>query len=459
MARRATQPVGGKKISAYDMIGKRGIALIDSIVSEIGFLWHPTGLEAGIDGYIEIRDRQTGDVTNNIIQVQSKATDKEFDGETAESFDYTCDPRDLNYWLNGNAPVVLIRSRPRTNEAYWVSLKDYFSDPQRRATRKITFDKKRDRLQADIGCIQSLTNLAVPRGAGLYLSPLPKVEVLYLNLLPISRFPERMYIARTEYRSDAEFRKALRRLDRSAGNVWMLKGGNLYSFADLAEYPWHKLCDRGSLESYTVSVWAGSDDTESKNNLVELLNLLLRERLALRGVDYHETHEFYYFRDTDDLTSKKVGYRSIKRKAQRTVFEAYNPKGSAEPAHYRHSAFYGHFVRYDGTWYLEINPTYHFTSDGRRSYRFAHNSLSGLKRLEKNAAVMGQVVMWAALLQEYFPPPDLIDATVERRLQFGALPTVTIERGIPDEVWLKTEEGDEAGAIESEIEEMGLFGL
>ena len=39
-------------------------------------------LEAGIDGYIEIRNASTGEVTNCIIQVQSKATERPFEGET-----------------------------------------------------------------------------------------------------------------------------------------------------------------------------------------------------------------------------------------------------------------------------------------------------------------------------------------------------------------------------------------
>ena len=117
MGRRVASTSSRKKISNSDMIGKRGVTLIDSIVGEIGFLWHPTGLEAGIDGYIEIRDVQTGEVTNNIIQVQSKATDKDFDRETTDTFEYYCQQKDINYWLNGNAPVILVRSRPSRSAA------------------------------------------------------------------------------------------------------------------------------------------------------------------------------------------------------------------------------------------------------------------------------------------------------------------------------------------------------
>lgn len=459
MARRGTQAITSKKIAQNDIVGKRGVTLIDTIIGEIGFVWYGTTLEAGIDGYIEIRDRVTGDVTNNIIQVQSKATDVEFDHETSDSFEFTCDPRDLNYWMNGNAPVILIRSRPRTQEAYWVSIKDYFNDPQRRGTRKIVFNKKQDRLCAEPDCIQTLTNLAMPKTAGLYLSPMPKAETLYLNLLPIIGFPQRICIAQTKYREVWEVEAELARLKSRPGNAWMLHGGNLYSFYDLAEHPWPKLCDRGTLETYPGSVWAEYDDVDSQKNFVRLLNLCLRDRLAKNGIDYHGKHEFYYFRDTSDLAAKQVDYKSVQNNAHRIVFEAYKPNNSQDPAHYRHSALHAQFVRFEDTWYLEINPSYHFTADGRAGYRFAHNSLSGIKRMEKNAAVMGQVVMWAELLHQYFPQPNLINYDEDARLLFGALPTFTIERGIPDKAWGKKEEAEEAEIIEAEIEDMGLFDL
>ena len=99
-----------KKISRSDIIGDKGIALIHRLVLDMGFVWNPTGLEAGIDGYIEIRDEATGEVTNCILQVQSKATAAPFAAETDTGFHFVCDERDLDYWLGGNAPVILIVS-------------------------------------------------------------------------------------------------------------------------------------------------------------------------------------------------------------------------------------------------------------------------------------------------------------------------------------------------------------
>src|SRR5438128_1460694 len=119
-----------KVIHPNAVIGERGIALIAQRVWAMGYVWYPTGgVEAGIDGHIELRDPETGEAFNCVIRVQRKATSGPFQGETATGFHYICDERDLDYWLRGNAPVVLVVSRPSTDEAYGVSIKDYFRDP------------------------------------------------------------------------------------------------------------------------------------------------------------------------------------------------------------------------------------------------------------------------------------------------------------------------------------------
>ncbi len=87
----------GKKLHKSAHIGDAGIALIHTRVSAMGHVWHPRGLDAGIDGSIELRDPSTGEVTNCHIQVQSKASDRDFPGETATKFHFIVDERDLEY--------------------------------------------------------------------------------------------------------------------------------------------------------------------------------------------------------------------------------------------------------------------------------------------------------------------------------------------------------------------------
>src|ERR1700722_14305204 len=155
-----------KTIPRTALTGELGNNLIQKIVLEMGCMWYSTGgTEAGIDGSIEILDSVTNEATNQIITVQSKAL-SEFAAETPTTFEYLCKERDLNYWLHGNTPIVLICSRPRANEAYWVSIKDYFKDPRVRASRKVLFNKLRNRF--DVNARSALEGLAALRDCGLY---------------------------------------------------------------------------------------------------------------------------------------------------------------------------------------------------------------------------------------------------------------------------------------------------
>jgi hypothetical protein len=417
----------------------------------MGFVWNPTGLEAGIDGYIEIRDVATGHVTNWIIQVQSKATDREFQAETAEGFDYYCDPRDLEYWLGGNAPVILICSRPATNEAYWVSIKDYFKDLSRRGTRKVHFDKNKDR--CDAGCREDLIRLAKPRETGIYLAPLPKVETLYSNLLEVQRVGERIYVAETDIRSGERFWKELRKRKVAVGDEWILKDKRIISFHDLTEYPWNQLCEQGTVEDFDVDEWALADEPDIQRDFVRLLNLCLKERLR-PDVIYHKKRDHYFFAPTPDLSPRILSYKSLVHNTARTVFQGYpSKKDPNRMAYYRHSAFEGQFLRADSTWYLEITPTYHFTRDGQQESVMGSELLKGIKRLERNPAVFGQVLMWATYLEdrwELFSQPYPF-------LGFGKLVHFPLGAGLDDDVWLGSEDADEVAVVESPANQLALF--
>jgi hypothetical protein len=79
-----------KRIGRSDIIGEQGIAHIRRVVLDMGYVFYETGgIEAGIDGYIELRDPNTGEVGNLILQVQGKATERDrLPAETANSFEW-----------------------------------------------------------------------------------------------------------------------------------------------------------------------------------------------------------------------------------------------------------------------------------------------------------------------------------------------------------------------------------
>src|SRR5574341_981408 len=160
-----------KRITPQSITGQLGANLIEHIVLQMKYVWRPLLIfDVGVDGEIEICDPVTGEATNAIIKVQAKATTRPFQAETPESFEYPCEQRDLDYWLRGNAPVILIVCRPDTHEAYWVSVKDYFKDASVLKTSRISFDKQRDKF--DSSCGPALRDLALPKDSGIYFSPL-----------------------------------------------------------------------------------------------------------------------------------------------------------------------------------------------------------------------------------------------------------------------------------------------
>jgi len=78
-----------KRLDQRSIVGQQGVNLIERVVLSIGWVWHRAGtLETGIDGIIEIRDSLTGETTNSIIEVQSKATANPFQAESDDGFEY-----------------------------------------------------------------------------------------------------------------------------------------------------------------------------------------------------------------------------------------------------------------------------------------------------------------------------------------------------------------------------------
>lgn len=431
----------GKQISQNDLTGQQGINLIEKTCLDMGFLWHPTGFDAGIDGYIEIR-LESGEVTNCIIQVQSKATERAFEAETPSSLEFRCAARDLDYWMGGNAPVILVRSRPSTNEAYWVSIKDYFSDLSRRKTGKITFDKIANKFDATAK--PALRRLAMRVDAGPYLATPPRHEVVYSNLLRLAPLPDTYYIAQTDYRTPAELFARLHELTRPVNGEWVLHSRMLTSFHDLGTRPWTEITDPGTLEGHETEEWAQTDDPVRQRGFVQLLNTCLKETLYRKGVKFSRETGYYYFRAPQDRSNIEYAYASREHKTSRTVFKGYPKKSDhTQMSYYRHSAFEGRFVRYGGAWYLQITPTYHFTRDGERFSRYAPDLLSGIKRLENNQAVHGQVVMWAHLLTAR----SLFD-TGPSFLDFAALQQFELGVGLDDDTWLKREDTEKRDALQ-----------
>ena len=76
--------------------------------------------------------------------MQSKATEGVWRTENDQTFLWRADPEHIEYWTGSNQPVILVCSRPKTGEAYWRNVQEWASDPARRASGLVDFDKTRD---------------------------------------------------------------------------------------------------------------------------------------------------------------------------------------------------------------------------------------------------------------------------------------------------------------------------
>jgi Domain of unknown function (DUF4365) len=245
-----------KTVPSSVFIGNEGAYLVPQVMNEMRFLWTPSGqFELGIDGTIEIVDPTTSRGTGNIT-AQIKTTSQPWAEETESGFVFPVREADLNYWLAGNTPVILICCKAKTKEAFWVPVKDYFAKVERRLERKIRFDKQRDRFDAN--CRDALVRLAVPEDSGLYLAPLPKNETLYSNLLPVTHFPKTIFFAPTKYSDDKALGTALRLVVPDPPAEWIVTGGILYSFHRLNTSPWNKLCNIAGQRKLDAAEWASS---------------------------------------------------------------------------------------------------------------------------------------------------------------------------------------------------------
>lgn len=426
-----------KKIGRSDIIGQRGMAHIEGVVLSMGFMFYPTGgVEAGIDGFIELRDAETGSVGNLLLQVQGKATERQrLQAETEDSFEFPCDEADIGYWMQGTAPVLFIVVHPERGVAYWKSIKAWFSDPERLKSRKIVFDKKADLFTRDAKPDVTAVALATVPGA---TAPSVRIgEDLLVNLVGVS-FSPTLYWAPTRHSSDKSFGAALRSLDPKATAEWIVRSKAVLSFHNLDNWPWNQLCEVEAMEEFGTDEWADSDDEDRRRDMVALLNRAMGE-FVRPSLWHHRDSGAFYFPKPKNRDKVRYSYKSLKSYVPRDVVKRYGKRREdpSQPAYFRHSAFLHRFVRLGGRWLVEITPTYHFTRDGYRDDTFSGERLKKIKELENNAAVMGQFVMWRHFLLHQ----GAADLYANRYpfLAFAPIEPLTLEVGVPDILWKSQE--------------------
>ena len=438
-ARRRSRTVGHKKISGAGVAGQKGVNLIERIVLDMESRWTPSGPnEIGIDGYIEMFNPETREPLGLTLAVQSKVVSS-VGNDSKPTFRYRCAPRDVEYWLAGNMPVVLVVSDPSATAAWWVSIKDYFKDWTPGSPTTVQFEKNSQRFTKD--SFDAILRLAAPT-RGLYLAPPRKNERLHSNLLRVEAFPDRIHIADTDCRWPSDVWALLRKSEQDPDAGWVLKGRRFISFHDISKDPWTTVCDAGTVESFPTSDWSESSDHERQQLFVQLLNQTLRAQL-------HDEVRYWPKEDCLAITGRprQLSYQSLKRRSKISVVSGFS-RTTADGRVFewrRHLAFRPQFRLIGGQWCLEITPTYRFTRDGYEIDRFHTDRLKGIKRLEGNRAVLSCVLFWAHYMQ---PTANLFTVTPSP-IRFGKLITFDLPVGIDDQQWLSDDPESDKSAESS----------
>lgn len=425
MATRRRGPGRSKTISVQGLTGQKGVNFIERIVLEMESRWTPSGPnEVGIDGYIELFDPVSRKPLGLTLAAQSKVVNAIVD--SGATFDYRCAPHDVEYWISGNMPVILVVSSVAGGEAYWVSVKDRFKGWTPDASTTITFAKTTQRFSKD--CLQDLITVGAPRG-GLHLAPARKTETLHSNLLRVDAFPDRLYVAGTDCRRPGDVWSLLRKGQREVDGGWVLRDKRMLSFHDLSEEPWLSVCHEGTVEAFPTSDWSDSADPDRQRAFVHLLNQTLRAQLGPE-VRYWPKEECFAMMGKP----RKMTYRSLRRKSRITVVSQFSKTADDGRVFEwrRHMAFRGYFRLLDGEWFLEITPTYRFTRDGYDLDMFHENRLKGIKQLEGNRAVLSGVLFWA----DYIRPRADLFAGAGPPIRFGELALLVSPVGVDDKRWL-----------------------
>jgi hypothetical protein len=449
--------MGPKKLTDQQLLGERGISLIATKVAEMGFVWRPTAtLDTGIDGEIEMRDASTGEMSGLIVKVQSKAVSR-FENETPEGFDYFPSRKDVEYWLKHNVPVILVVSRPSTNEAYWLSVREASGQ-----VRQLRFHYQKAHHRLDESAAAALLEYIRTSSPGARGFALRKTEKLTSNLYPLTTLPPRLYLAETPHKTSKDVAKALE--GHNISFECALRNKRLLTPRDLSDPRYQFLCDRGTVEDFPTSEWAMSNDPDRQRDFVRILNQCLAQflRTSSSRIRRDKQSSAYYFPSKQELqkfeenkTDKggmSRGYQGQKKATSREVVKALLNKKLGHVMGYRHAAMWAQFSRYGGQWYLEVTPTYRFTQpDGLKTSQYASDWLKGIKQLENNSALLGQLVMWEDVLlnrnEDFFVEPYPF-------LGFGRLLSFELDRGLEDTAWTANDESSTPAAEEMPA---GLF--
>lgn len=415
------------------MLGELGESASRTRFLSMGFQFDPRSrLEAGVDAIVEVM--ADGKPLAKMIAVQVKTTNSEsYTGENETGFSYLLNTEDLAYWRGSNLPVVLVLYRVSDESFYWKDVGTGIGD----GSRRLQFSKTADVL--DRSAADRLAALTVPKqGFGYYVPPLGGGEDALVNILPI-RLPDEIFIGSTPYAGKRATAVLLEASDNPRFD-WITHGSRLWSFHDPRLHSTRAIVDVDQVEAIDTSELAFHEDMDERNSFAFLLRKTLQHQLRA-DLRWEKAKRLFYFLAREKNTDREFHYWAAKKKASATVVNVAKQKADPDRvAFVRHHAFVPKFECLRNEWHLIVTPTYHFTTNGFIPHSYPDALLSGKKRLDNNASLRGQLVMWHRLLSAADNKDDGLfpdDAEEKPILGFGPPPVLSLPTTVPEDAWGK----------------------
>lgn len=419
-----------KTVTQNQLMGEIGETAAKLRFLRMGFQFDVRSrLEAGIDGIAEVM--ADGRPLAQMIAVQVKTTKEgRYAGEDQNGFHYLLRSEDLAYWRPSNLPVIIVLYRESDESFYWKEI----PRGDEAAERRLTFSKQNDILDRDAA--DRIAALTVPKaGFGYYVPPLGGGEEALVNILPI-KLPPEVFVSTTSHNA-RQANAILLQDDAPARFDWTIKGGAFWSFHD----PRNSICDAivdvDQVEAIDTAYLAFHDDVNERNTFAYLLRQTLDHQV--RGeLSWNKDRGLFYFTARAEYTTRVFKYESSKKQTEADVVNPIESKRVAGSiAFVRHHAFVPRFESFYDEWYLVVEPTYFFTTNGFTPHTHPDAFLAGKKRLDKSASLRGQVIMWHRFLQSLEPKTDDLFATAssDPRISFGPPPRLELPTRVPDDVW------------------------
>ncbi|MEI5682758.1 DUF4365 domain-containing protein [Mesorhizobium sp. CCNWLW179-1] len=419
-----------KKLTPNQLLGEIGEAAVRLRFLTMGFQFDGRSrLEAGIDGIAEVMDK--GKPLARMIAVQVKATAAgKYASEDDDGFHYLLRSEDLAYWRGSNLPIILVLYRQSDGMIYWQEVRGGVGSEERR----LQFDKKKDVL--DSHAVDRLAALTVPKaGFGYYVPPLGSGEEALVNILPVI-LPGEVFVASTPHTGKKATALLLDR-DEPARFDWIIKGGSFWSFHDPRTSPCRYIVDLDQVEAIETTHLAFHGDADERNDFAFLLRRALDHQIR-SDLNWSKDRKLFYFRALAANKPRTFSYEASKKRATTEVVNVAESKTEKTRVDFvRHHAFVPRFESLYDEWFLVINPTYFFTTNGFVPHSHPEALLSGKKRLDNSASLRGQVIMWHRFLSKADREDSGLFApeTSEARLKFGEPPTVSLATRVPEDVW------------------------